>query len=78
MLDDMAGDDRHRHRRRVPPARRDAAEMGLGGFLVGEVEGLRIVLARELQHFLASDLVLAEIGLGADLQIFEIVHGART
>ena len=59
----------------MPAARRDPAEMGLGGLLVGQVEGLRIVLAGELEHFLASDVVGAEIGLRADLQVFEIDHG---
>ena len=76
LLDDVPRDHRHRHRRRVPAARRDPPEMGLGGFLVGQMEGLRVVLARELQHFLARHVVGAEIGLGADLQVFEIDHGA--
>ena len=49
--------------------------MRLCRFLVGEVEGLRIVFARELQHFIARDLVRAELGFGADLQILEISHG---
>ena len=51
--------------------------MGLRGFLVGKVEGLRIVFARELEHFLASDIVGPEIGFGADFQVFEILHGER-
>ena len=37
---------------------------------------LRIVFAGEVEHFLASDVVGAEIAFGADLQIFEIDHGA--
>ena len=74
MSDDVARDHRHRHRRRVPAARREPPEVGLGRFLVGQVEGLRVVFARELDHFLARDLVRAEIGLRADLQIFEIDH----
>ena len=61
---------------RVPAARRDAAEMGLGRFLVGQMKGLGVVLARELQHFLAGHLIGAELGLGADLQVLEIVHAA--
>ena len=48
--------------------------MGLGRRLVGQMERLRVVFARELDHFLARDLVRAEIGLGADLEIFEIDH----
>ena len=48
--------------------------MGLGCFLIGQMERLRVVLARKLDHFLARDLVRAELGLGADLQVFEIDH----
>lgn len=48
--------------------------MGFGGFLVGQMEGLRVILPRELQDFLAGHFVRAEIGLGADFQIFEITH----
>ena len=56
------------------PLADDAAEVGLGGFLVGQMKGLRVVLARELEHFLARHVVRAEIGLGADFQVFEIDH----
>ena len=60
VLDDVAGDHRHRHRAGVPAARRDPPEMGLRRFLIGEMEGLRVVLAGELEHFLAGHLVGAE------------------
>ncbi len=75
LADDVTRDDRHGHGRGVPAARRDPAEMGLGRFLVRQMEGLRIIFARELEHFLAGDFIAAEIGLGADLQVFEIDHG---
>jgi len=58
----------------MPAARGEAAEMGFGGLLVGEVERLRVIFARELDHFFARDLVAAEIGFGADFQVFEIDH----
>ena len=72
VVDDMAGDHRHGHRRGVPAARREPPEMGLGGGLVGQMERLRVVFARELEHFLAGHLIGAELGLGADFQVFEI------
>ena len=50
--------------------------MGLGGFLVGQMEWLGIIFARELDHFLAGDGVGTEVGLRANFQIFEIAHGA--
>ena len=75
IVDDVPGNHGHRHGRRVPAARRDTAEVRLRCLLVGEVKGLRIVLTRELQHFLAGDFVGAELGLGADHQVFEIDHG---
>ena len=55
--------DRHRHHHRagVPAARRQPAEMGLGGGLVGKVEGLRIIFAGEFEHLLAGHLIAAEI-----------------
>jgi hypothetical protein len=42
---------------------------------VGEVEGLGIIFAREVEHFLARDFILAEAALHADLDIIEIEHG---
>src|SRR5688572_4876105 len=72
----MAGDDRHGHGAGVPAGSGEAAEMGLGRFLVAEVERLRIIFARELQHFLARHVVVAEDGLVADVQIVEIDHAA--
>ena len=59
-LDDMSGDHRHDHRAGVPAARREPPEMGLGRRLVGKVEGLRIIFAREFEHLLAGHLVAAE------------------
>jgi hypothetical protein len=58
----------------VPAARRQPPEMRPGGRLVGKVEGLRIIFARELEHLLAGHLIAAELGLGANLQILEITH----
>ena len=37
--------------------RREAPEMGLGGFLVRQMERLGVIFAREFQHFLARDFV---------------------
>jgi hypothetical protein len=68
------GDYRHGHCAGVPAARREPAEMGFGRRLVGEMEGLRIVFAREVEHLLASHLVAPELGLPPDLQILEIDH----
>jgi hypothetical protein len=70
----MPGDDRHGHCGRVPAARSDPAEMGLGRLFVGKVKRLRVIFAGELQHLVASDLVRSEIRLRADLQVFEIDH----
>ena len=50
--------------------------MGLGGGFVGQMERLRVVFARELEHFLAGHLIRAELGLRADLQILEISSSA--
>ena len=49
--------------------------MGLGGCLIGEMKGLGVVLAGELQHFLAGHVIVAELGGVADLDIVEIFHG---
>jgi hypothetical protein len=38
------------------------------------MEGLRIIFAREFEHLLARDLIAAEVGFAADLQILEIDH----
>ena len=54
---------RHGHRRRMPAARGEPPEMGLGGGLVGQMERLRVVFARELEHFLAGHFIGAEFGL---------------
>ena len=77
VLDRVAGNHRHGHRGGVPAARRKPAEMGLGGGFVGQMERLRVVFARELEHFLAGHLIRAELGLRADLQILEIDHRRR-
>jgi hypothetical protein len=39
------------------------------------VKWLRIIFAREFEHFLAGDIVMAEQGFGTDFAIFEIDHG---
>ena len=76
LADNVPGDDGHRHRRRMPPARGHSPKVRLGGLLIGEMEGLGVVLPGELQHFLARDVVGAEVRLGADHQILEIDHGS--
>ena len=48
--------------------------MGLRRRLVGEVEGLRVVFAGEVDHFLARHLVAPELGLAADFDVFEPDH----
>ena len=75
-VDDMAGDHRHGHGAGMPAGRGEAAEMGLGRCLVAQVERLRVVFARELEHFLARHVIMAEQSLGADFQIVEIDHAS--
>src|SRR4051794_40325667 len=77
MLNGVASEHRHGHRASVPAAGGETTEMRLGGCLIGQVKGLGVILARELEHFVASHVVGAEIGLGADLQVFEIDHRER-
>ena len=77
IANDVTGDDRHRHRGGMPTARRQAPEVGLGGLFVKQMEGLGIVLAGELQHFLASHFIRAEARLRTDDQVFEIDHRRR-
>jgi hypothetical protein len=48
--------------------------MGLGGLFVAQMEGLGIVLACELKHFLPRHVIMAEQRFVADLQIVEIDH----
>jgi hypothetical protein len=48
--------------------------MGLRGCFIREVEGLRIILASELEHFLATNVIGPELALRADHQVFEIDH----
>ena len=50
--------------------------MGLGGRLVGQMKGLRVVLAGELEHFLAGHVIVPELGGVADLDIVKIFHGS--
>src|SRR5258706_2000943 len=62
----------HRHRDRVPAARREALEdRGLRGLLV-EVEGLRIVLAREFLDLVRADRVGAALEAPADAEVVEV------
>ncbi len=48
--------------------------MGLRRRLVGQMEGLGVVFARELEDLLASHFIAPELGLAPDLQILEIDH----
>jgi hypothetical protein len=50
--------------------------MGLRGGFVREVERLRIVFGRELEHFLARDFVAAKARPGPDFDIFPILHAS--
>ena len=52
--------------------------MSFGGFFVGQMEGLGIISARKLDHFLAGHRITAELGFVADVQIFEIAHGRQS
>ena len=71
----LGDEHRHGHGAGVPAARREPAEMRLGSGFVGEVEGLRVIFARKVEHFLARDLVTAEAPLRANLYVIQIEHG---
>ena len=47
-------------------------EMGLRSGLVGQVERLRIVLARKFDHLLAGDFIAPERRRGARLEVFKV------
>jgi hypothetical protein len=51
--------------------------MSRGGRFVGQVERLRIILARKLDHFLARDVALPKSGNGTHFQIFIVSHEGR-
>lgn len=72
LVHDMPCHDRHGHRAGMPAARSEALEVGLGGGFVGQMEGLRVVFAREFEHFLARHGIASELGLMPDLDILEI------
>ena len=63
--------DRHAHADRagLPAARDDAAEEALARRLRVDVEGLRIVLARELDDLGFAERMAAELGALADLEV---------
>jgi tetratricopeptide (TPR) repeat protein len=71
-----AGKHGHGHRACVPATRRKLSEVGLGCGLVGQVKGLGVVLAGELQDLVARHFVAAELRLAADDQVLEIDHGS--
>ena len=77
LINDPASDHRHGHRGGVPPARRKSPEMGLRRRFVRKMEGLRIVFAGELEHFVARYFIGSEFALRADHEVFEIDHEGR-
>ena len=56
----------------MPAACGKPSKVRLRRRLVGKVERLRVVFARKFQNFLARDRVTAELGLRADLKVFEV------
>lgn len=73
----LLDDHRHGHRARVPATGGQTPEMGLGGFLVRKVEGLRVVGAGKGDDFVATDKAAAEPAHRAHFEVFVKAHGGK-